>query len=110
MYSQMAADFAVHGTRFGQFWENPEIYQEISPHYYAENFDTPALIIHGQNDLRVPVGQAFELFRTLQTKGIESRLIYYPDENHWVLKPNNSLYWYDEVEKWMAQFAEPGAR
>ena len=110
MYSQMAADFAVHGTRFGQFWENPEIYQEISPHYYAENFDTPALIIHGQNDLRVPVGQAFELFRTLQTKGIESRLIYYPDENHWVLKPNNSLYWYSEVEKWMAQFAEPGAR
>ncbi len=110
MYSQMAADFAVHGTRFGQFWENPEIYEEISPHYYAENFDTPALIIHGQNDLRVPVGQAFELFRTLQSKGIESRLIYYPDENHWVLKPNNSLYWYDEVEEWMAQFAEPGGR
>lgn len=110
MYSQMAADFAVHGTRFGQYWDNPEIYQEISPHYYAKDFDTPALIIHGQNDLRVPVGQAFELFRTLQTKGIESRLIYYPDENHWVLKPNNSLYWYSEVEKWMAQFAEPGAR
>ncbi|MDR9389359.1 MAG: S9 family peptidase [Wenzhouxiangella sp.] len=110
MYSQMAADFAVHGTRFGQFWDNPEIYQEISPHYYAKDFDTPALIIHGQNDLRVPVGQAFELFRTLQTKGIESRLIYYPDENHWVLKPNNSLYWYSEVEKWMAKFAEPGAR
>lgn len=110
MYSQMAADFAVHGTRFGQFWENPEIYKEISPHYYAENFDTPALIIHGQNDLRVPVGQAFELFRTLQTKGIESRLIYYPDENHWVLKPNNSLYWYDEAEEWMEKFAEPGAK
>lgn len=110
MYSQMAADFAVHGTRFGQFWESPEIYKEISPHYYAENFNTPALIIHGQNDLRVPVGQAFELFRTLQTKGIESRLIYYPDENHWVLKPNNSLYWYQEVQSWMAKFAEPGAR
>ncbi|MEE4638266.1 MAG: S9 family peptidase [Wenzhouxiangella sp.] len=110
MYSQMAADFAVHSTRFGDFWDNPQIYRDISPHYFAENFDTPALIIHGQNDLRVPVGQAFELFRTLQSKGIESRLIYYPDENHWILKPNNSVYWYNEVQRWMAKFAEPGPR
>jgi dipeptidyl aminopeptidase/acylaminoacyl peptidase len=110
MYSQMAADFAVHSTRFGDFWENPQIYRDISPHYFAEDFDTPALIIHGQNDLRVPVGQAFELFRTLQSKGIESRLIYYPDENHWILKPNNSVYWYNEVQKWVEQFAEPGPR
>lgn len=110
MYSQMASDFAVHGERFGQFWEKPEIYQDISPHYYAKNFDTPALIIHGQQDLRVPVGQAFELFRTLQTKGIESRLIYYPDENHWVLKPNNSLYWYEQVRDWFEGHAEPGGR
>ena len=110
MYSQMAADFAVHSTRFGDFWDAPEIYREISPHYYASEFDTPALIIHGQNDLRVPVGQAFELFRTLQSKDIESRLIYYPDENHWILKPNNSIYWYHEVRDWMERFAEPGAK
>jgi dipeptidyl aminopeptidase/acylaminoacyl peptidase len=110
MYSQMAADFAVHATRFGDFWESPEIYRDISPHYFAGEFDTPALIIHGQNDLRVPVGQAFELFRTLQSRGVESRLIYYPDENHWILKPNNSIYWYHEVRKWMEQFAEPGPR
>ena len=110
MYSQMAADFAVHSVRFGNYWEDPSIYQEISPHYFAEDFKTPALIIHGQNDLRVPVGQAFELFRTLQSKGIESRLIYYPDENHWILKPNNSIYWYEQVADWMAKFAEPGGR
>ena len=110
MYSQMAADFAVHSTRFGNFWEKPEIYQEISPHYFAGDFHTPALIIHGQNDLRVPVGQAFELFRTLQSKGIESRLIYYPDENHWILKRNNSIYWYEQVQDWMSRFAEPGPR
>ncbi|NDY95143.1 alpha/beta hydrolase family protein [Wenzhouxiangella limi] len=110
MYSQMAADFAVHSARFGDFWDEPQIYRDISPHYFAEDFDTPALIIHGQNDLRVPVGQAFELFRTLQSKGIESRLIYYPDENHWILKPNNSVYWYNEVQRWMEQFAEPGPR
>ncbi len=110
MYSQMAADFAVHSTRFGSFWEEPEIYRDISPHYFAGDFDTPALILHGQLDYRVPVGQAFELFRTLQTRGVESRLIYFPDENHWILKPNNSMYWHDEVQRWIGQFAEPGGR
>ena len=107
MYSQMAADFAVHSERFGDYWEVPEIYESISPHYFAEDFSTPALIIHGQKDYRVPVGQAFELFRTLQTKGIESRLIYYPDENHWILKPNNSIYWYNQVQKWVEEHAPP---
>ncbi len=109
MYSQLAADFAVHTTRFGDYWEH-DIYEQISPHYYAENFETPALIVHGQQDLRVPVGQAFELFRTLQHRDIESKLIYYPDENHWILKPNNSVKWYHEVRDWMTRFAEPGPR
>lgn len=110
LYAQMAADFTVHGQRFGEFWDKPEIYREISPHYHAERFETPALVIHGQNDLRVPVGQAFELFRTLQTKGIDSRLVYYPDENHWVLKRSNSIHWYGEVRDWIARYAEPGPR
>lgn len=108
MYSQMSSDFAVHVARFGDYWEDENLYKQISPHYFAENFHTPALIIHGQLDYRVPVGQSFELFRTLQHKGIESRLIYYPDENHWILKPNNSLKWYEEVRDWIGRFAEPG--
>jgi dipeptidyl aminopeptidase/acylaminoacyl peptidase len=116
MYSQMAADFSVHADRFGQYWEDGQlghfegktIYEQISPHYYAEDFDTPALIIHGQQDLRVPVGQSFELFRTLQSKDIDSRLIYFPDENHWILKPNNSVYWYHEVRDWVEKYAAPG--
>ncbi|MGS0693559.1 prolyl oligopeptidase family serine peptidase [Shewanella sp. 0m-4] len=110
MYSQMAADFSVHSTRFGNYWEKPEIYKAISPHYFAENFNTPTLVIHGQLDYRVPVGQGFELFRTLQTRGIESKMIYFPDENHWIMKPNNSIYWYNQVEDWMTRFAEPGGR
>lgn len=110
MYSQMAADFAVHATRFGHFWDNPDIYREISPHYFAGSFNTPALIIHGQLDYRVPVGQAFELFRTLQSRDVESRLIYFPDENHWILRPNNSVFWYNEVQGWIEQFAEPGGQ
>lgn len=107
MYSQLAADFAVHTERFGDYWEN-DIYRQISPHYFAGDFRTPALIIHGQLDYRVPVGQGFELFRTLQHRGIDSRLVYFPDENHWILKPNNSLYWYDQVRSWLAKYAPPG--
>lgn len=110
MYSQMAADFAVHSTRFGGYWDNPDIYNSISPHYHADKFNTPTLVIHGQLDYRVPVGQGFELFRTLQTRGVESRMIYFPDENHWILKPNNSIYWYNQVKDWMTKFAEPGGR
>ncbi|MFN2332943.1 MAG: prolyl oligopeptidase family serine peptidase [Wenzhouxiangellaceae bacterium] len=110
LYAQSSADFAVHDQRFGPYWENPELYRAISPHYFAGEFDTPSLIIAGQKDLRVPVGQAFELFRTLQTRGVESRLVYYPDENHWVLKPNNSLHWYGEVRDWVERFAEPGSK
>jgi dipeptidyl aminopeptidase/acylaminoacyl peptidase len=109
MYSQLAADFPVHAVRFGDYWEH-DIYQRISPHYFAGDFHTPALISHGQLDYRVPVGQAFELFRTLRHRGIDARLIYYPDENHWILKPNNSLYWYAQVREWIGKYAPPGGR
>ncbi len=108
LYAQMSADFAVNMQRFGPYWEKPEIYREQSPHYYAANFNTPSLIIHGQNDLRVPVGQGFELYRTLQTRGVDSRLVYYPDENHWVLKRANSLHWYGEFRNWVEKYASPG--
>jgi dipeptidyl aminopeptidase/acylaminoacyl peptidase len=108
MYAQTSADFAVHDQRFGPYWEEPEIYNEISPHLYAAEFKTPSLVIHGQNDLRVPVGQAFSLFRALQRNGVESRLVYYPDENHWILTRENSLHWYGEFRDWIKRFAAPG--
>ena len=63
----------------------------------AGNFNTPTLVIHGQQDLRVPVNHGIELFNTLQKRGVPSKLLYFPDENHWVLKPQNSLFWYREV-------------
>lgn len=110
MYAQMASDFAVHSTRFGNYWDNPELYKAISPHYFAANFNTPTLVSHGQLDYLVPATQGFELFHTLQSRHVESRMIYFPDENHWIMKPNNSVYWYNEVKKWMTHFAEPGAR
>ncbi len=109
-YTMMAGDFAVHSTRFGDYWENPSIYKEFSPHYFAGNFNTPSLIIHGQLDYRVPVGQAFELFRILQHRGVDSRLIYYPNENHWILRPQNSIYWYSQVREWIEKYAAPGGK
>jgi dipeptidyl aminopeptidase/acylaminoacyl peptidase len=107
-YTMLAGDFAVHSTRFGDYWKNPSIYKDFSPHYFADKFKTPSLVIHGQLDYRVPVGQGFELFRTLQHKGIDSKMVYYPDENHWILKQNNSIFWYSEVKDWIAKYAKPG--
>jgi dipeptidyl aminopeptidase/acylaminoacyl peptidase len=76
----------------------------------AGNFVTPTLVIHGQLDMRVPVNHGIELFNTLQKRGITSKFVYYPDENHWVLKPQNSLHWYQSVKNWIESYASPGAR
>jgi len=65
-------------------------------------------VIHGQLDRRVPVNHGFELFNTLQNRGVASRLVYFPDENHWILKPQNSIFWYHTVEEWLARYVPPG--
>jgi fermentation-respiration switch protein FrsA (DUF1100 family) len=72
--------------------------QKTSPHYHAANFKTPTLVVHGQNDLRVPVNHGLELYQTLLMKGVPTRYVYYPNENHWVLKPQNSVFWYQQVK------------
>ncbi len=84
-------------------WETPD-YDKFSPHRYAQNFKTPMLIIHGELDYRVPVGEGFSLFTTLQRKGIPSKLLYFPDEGHWVLKPQNSEMWHITVFDWLKEY------
>ena len=108
-YTQIAADYGAEKPRFGYFWERPEEFARISPHTSAENFRTPTLVIHGQLDMRVPVNHGIELFNILQSRGVPSRLVYFPDENHWVLKPQNSLFWYRTVREWLAKYVPPGA-
>jgi dipeptidyl aminopeptidase/acylaminoacyl peptidase len=61
------------------------------------------LVVHSQQDLRIPVEQGIAAFTALQRKGIESKFLYFPDENHWVLKPANSLLWHDTVNAWLRQ-------
>jgi dipeptidyl aminopeptidase/acylaminoacyl peptidase len=68
------------------------------------------LVIHSQKDFRIPVEQGIAAFTALQRKGIESKFLYFPDENHWVLKPQNSLFWYSTVKDWLAQYVPPGTR
>ena len=70
---------------------------------------SPALVIHGGRDLRVPLGQGLAAFTAAQRKGVASRFLYYPDENHWVLKPQNSVAWYANVEAWMRRWLEAPA-
>lgn len=101
LYTQYAADYGASQRRHGEFWEQPELFRDISPHYQAGNFNTPTLVIHGELDYRVPVNHGIEIFNTLQNRGVRSRFVYYPDENHWILKHNNSLRWYGEVNHWL---------
>jgi dipeptidyl aminopeptidase/acylaminoacyl peptidase len=84
----------------GNPWDNPELYQQWSPHRFARNFKTPTLVTHGELDFRVPIGEGFQLFTTLQRRGVPSRLVYFPDEGHWILKPQNSRLWHEEVLGW----------
>ncbi|MFA7542668.1 MAG: prolyl oligopeptidase family serine peptidase, partial [Lysobacterales bacterium] len=109
LYTQYASDYGGSKRRHGEFWDDPDQFRAISPHYQAGNFDTPTLVIHGELDYRVPVNHGIELFNTLQNRGVRSRFLYYPDENHWILKHNNSLRWYQEVHDWLHEFIGAGA-
>ena len=109
MFTQTASDYGAETPRFFDYWERPEEFARYSPHTSAANFVTPTLIIHNQQDMRVPVNNGIELFNTLQRRGVPSKLVYFPDENHWVLKPQNSLFWYQTVRDWVATYAPPGA-
>jgi len=109
MFTQQAADYGAEIERFFNYWDKPEEFARYSPHTFAGNFNTPTLVIHNQLDLRVPLNHGIELFNTLQKRGVPSKLLYFPDENHWVLKPQNSLFWYQTVRDWVATYAKPGA-
>jgi dipeptidyl aminopeptidase/acylaminoacyl peptidase len=89
---------------------NRESYEKFSPHRFAKNFKTPMLIIQNDLDFRVPVAEGLQLFTTLQRLGVPSKMINFPDEGHWVLKPKNSEFWHKEVFAWLARYCPPGGR
>jgi len=109
-YTMYGGDYGAEKNRFFEAWERPEEWARYSPHSNAGNFKTPTLVIHGQLDQRVPFNNGMELFHILQNRGVPSRLVYYPDENHWILKRQNSLFWYDETRNWLARYLPAGGR
>lgn len=110
--AQMASDFVRGRQRaLGGFpWEAPEKTLAQSAHSYAKNFKTPTLVVHGELDYRVPLTQGLEYYTTLRMRDVPARLVYFPDENHWVLKPQNSRLWYREFFNWIEKYAPSGAR
>jgi dipeptidyl aminopeptidase/acylaminoacyl peptidase len=95
-------DWEFKGTPY----DNRAMYEKWSPHQYAKNFKTPTLVIHGQRDYRLDVSEGFQLFTTLQMEGVQSKMLYFPDEGHWVLKPQNSQLWYKTVNDWVDQWTK----
>ena len=80
----------------------PERYQKWSPNRFADAIRTPMLVIHGDKDYRVPIGEGLSLWWDLQRRGVESKFLYFPDENHWILKPGGTKVWYETVFAWLA--------
>jgi dipeptidyl aminopeptidase/acylaminoacyl peptidase len=89
----------------GAPWETPDVYERWSPSNYVANFKTPTLVVHGQKDYRVPVTQGMQLYTALQMKKVPSKFLYFPDEGHWISKPRNSVFWYQNVIGWLAERA-----
>jgi dipeptidyl aminopeptidase/acylaminoacyl peptidase len=88
----------------GPPWEKPDHYRERSPSAHAANFKTPTLIIHGALDFRVPDAQGLGMFTSLQRRGVPSRYVWFPDEGHWILQPQNRVVWWREVLSWLDKY------
>jgi len=106
LMSQYASDVTQGRAQSmgGEPWEGIEVIDRWNPARFAQGFTTPMLVIHGEKDYRVPVSQGLECYGVLKAKGVPARLVYFPDENHWVLKPANSILWNREVTAWLKRW------
>jgi dipeptidyl aminopeptidase/acylaminoacyl peptidase len=90
----------------GTPWTNRALYLRWSPMLAEANFKTPTLVVHSQLDYRLDVSEGYQIFTTLQRMGVPSKMLYFPDEGHWVLKPQNSQLWYQTVNDWVDQWTK----
>jgi dipeptidyl aminopeptidase/acylaminoacyl peptidase len=103
-WTSMFADdcYTFHEREFGAwYWDNRHQVEKQSPHVFAKNMRTPTLVIHGALDYRVPDQQGLAYYNTLKARNVDARLVWFPDENHWILKPRNSKLWYGEFLAWL---------
>lgn len=105
-YNSTEELFFANNEFGGPFWkeENKEIYKKNSPHNFIKNWNTPILVIHGEKDFRVPLNQGLEAFQAAQLMNVPSRLVTFPDENHWILKPQNAMIWQREYFDWLDKY------
>jgi len=96
-----------HQSYGGEPWDRLDAIDRWSPARFARGFVTPMLVIHGERDYRVPHNQALAVYNIYKAKGVDARLVFFPDENHWILKPRNSLLWNREVQDWLARWLQP---
>jgi dipeptidyl aminopeptidase/acylaminoacyl peptidase len=94
----------------GTPWANPAGYEQFNPVNHVAQWTKPELVIHSQRDYRIPVEQGLATFDALQRKGVPSQLLYFPNENHWVLKPQNLVQWHDTVFSWLDKWTAPAAK
>ena len=90
----------------GPYWVNRSDYDRFSPHRFVQNFHTPTLVIHGALDFRVPETEGMQMFTALQRQGVPSRFLYFPDEGHWIGKPQNQLVWWNTVQEWLGRYLQ----
>ena len=104
-----SADFAqgVEKEFKGNAYQNQQALIDQAPVTFAKNFKTPMLVIHGLKDYRVDPSNGYPTFQVLQSMGIPSKLILFPEENHWILKPADSIFWYKQVLSWLDQWTKP---
>jgi dipeptidyl aminopeptidase/acylaminoacyl peptidase len=107
--SLYSSDFLVGSSKEfnGTAWENQEALLSQAPATFAKNFKTPMLIIHGEHDYRVDLSNGLAMFQVLQARHVPSKLIVFEDENHWVLKPGDSIFWYHNVLDWLNEWTKP---
>jgi dipeptidyl aminopeptidase/acylaminoacyl peptidase len=104
MYYTTEELWFVEWENGGPYYAVPQNHERQNPATFVNNWRTPMLVIHGARDYRVPYSQGLATFTALQRRGIESRFVYFPDENHWILKPANSLQWHEEVLGWLKKY------
>ena len=105
MYGTTEELFFVNKDLGGPYWQQPtpKAYTHFNPINQVNQWDTPILIIQGGKDYRVPIGQGLEAFQAAQLKGLKSKLLYFPDENHWILSAQNAIIWQNEFFKWLGE-------
>ncbi|MEH0167569.1 S9 family peptidase [Roseateles microcysteis] len=112
-WQAMFADdaYTYHAKELGAwYWDDPAKIAAQSPHAFAQHMKTPTLVIHGAMDYRVPDAQGLAYYNTLKARGVDARLLWFPDENHWILKPRNSQLWYGEFFAWLARHDKGAAK